>query len=622
MTIPNPTGSVAAFLSGSVTANLDWSNLPAGVYPSSVSITQSDATDATVVQNTTLGLILTDNSPPILQLSETAIPFQAVADASTAQQTHAIQLSTTAAAIPYSATASTLTGSNWLSVSAASGTVPSKGTANVNIAVNPAGLAAGTYFGKVDISAPTAATALQSVEVTLTVATSAPTGPILSATGLLFVAPQNTNPTAQTVTLSTFSSQSITVTGGVEEDKSGTWLKVAAPSTNLVSGAPIMQTVSITTTGLAPGAYTGSLVETTSTASYPIAVVLIVTPSGTCTPTQLLPVITSLSDNFELPAGLPVSMQAQIADDCGGPLTAGAVSLNFSSDAGVAMTPLGNGLWAGTWEPHGALTGVNEVNLSAQSAAGLAGSKSISGTIDANISIPVVAPGGIVSAAVSTLGSILSPGGFISIYGSNLAPSVAQSLNFPLQATLAGTQVFLAGQALPLQFVSAGQINAIVPIETAVNRFQELLIAQNGKYSLPETVVLSAATPAVFSLSQSEAAIIVYKANGTAFVASTTQPATAGDVLAVYCTGLGAVSPAIADGLAAPLTGVSRTVNTVTATIGGLPAQVGFSGLAPGSAGLYQVNLVVPAGITPGSSVAVVLTELGFPSTTLTVAIQ
>ena len=151
MTIPNPTGSVAAFLSGSVTANLDWSNLPAGVYPSSVSITQSDATDATVVQNTTLGLILTDNSPPILQLSETAIPFQAVADASTAQQTHAIQLSTTAAAIPYSATASTLTGSNWLSVSAASGTVPSKGTANVNIAVNPAGLAAGTYFGKVDI---------------------------------------------------------------------------------------------------------------------------------------------------------------------------------------------------------------------------------------------------------------------------------------------------------------------------------------------------------------------------------------------------------------------------------------------------------------------------------------
>ena len=121
---------------------------------------------------------------------------------------------------------------------------------------------------------------------------------------------------------------------------------------------------------------------------------------------------------------------------------------------------------------------------------------------------------------------------------------------------------------------------------------------------------------------RSEAAIIVYKANGTAFVASTTQPATGGDVLAVYCTGLGAVSPAIADGLAAPLTGVSRTVNTVTATIGGLPAQVGFSGLAPGSAGLYQVNLVVPAGITPGSSVAVVLTELGFPSTTLTVAIQ
>ncbi len=63
-------------------------------------------------------------------------------------------------------------------------------------------------------------------------------------------------------------------------------------------------------------------------------------------------------------------------------------------------------------------------------------------------------------------------------------------------------------------------------------------------------------------------------------------------------------------------------MNTVTASIGGLPAQVSFAGLAPGFAGLYQVNVTVPAGVTAGASVPVILTAAGFSSAPVTVAIQ
>ena len=67
---------------------------------------------------------------------------------------------------------------------------------------------------------------------------------------------------------------------------------------------------------------------------------------------------------------------------------------------------------------------------------------------------------------------------------------------------------------------------------------------------------------------------------------------------------------------------MARTVDLVNVTIGGVPAQVDFSGLAPGFAGLYQVNAVVPAGVTPGNDVPVVLSVAGQTSPPVTMAVQ
>jgi uncharacterized protein (TIGR03437 family) len=87
-------------------------------------------------------------------------------------------------------------------------------------------------------------------------------------------------------------------------------------------------------------------------------------------------------------------------------------------------------------------------------------------------------------------------------------------------------------------------------------------------------------------------------------VVSATNPARRGEAVQIYLTGLGAVNPAVADGAAAPASPLSTAVATIiNVYVGGVPAQVSFRGLAPGFAGLYQVNAVIPAGAPGGANV-------------------
>jgi uncharacterized protein (TIGR03437 family) len=78
-------------------------------------------------------------------------------------------------------------------------------------------------------------------------------------------------------------------------------------------------------------------------------------------------------------------------------------------------------------------------------------------------------------------------------------------------------------------------------------------------------------------------------------------PAKAGDVLIIYATGLGAVDPPVPDGHN-DLAVLHSTSQTPVITIGGVPAVVGFSGMAPQFVGVNQLNIVVPPGVTPGTA--------------------
>src|ERR1035438_6187448 len=116
--------------------------------------------------------------------------------------------------------------------------------------------------------------------------------------------------------------------------------------------------------------------------------------------------------------------------------------------------------------------------------------------------------------------------------------------------------------------------------------------------------------------------ITVVKPDGTQFPNTPSEPAESGDALVIYCAGLGAVNPLVPDGAAAPSSPPAMTVNPVNVTIGGKPAPVLFSGLAPGFAGLYQVNVTVPLGITASPNVPVILYVGTASSPSVTVAIR
>ncbi len=114
----------------------------------------------------------------------------------------------------------------------------------------------------------------------------------------------------------------------------------------------------------------------------------------------------------------------------------------------------------------------------------------------------------------------------------------------------------------------------------------------------------------------------------TGKLVTTDNKAHVGDTITIYCNGLGAVTPQIETGTAAPTDGtLERTTNTVTVTIGAggmaITEPAAFAGLTPGYPDLYQVNALVPAGVQSGDAVPIVLTVADQSSSaTVTIAIE
>jgi uncharacterized protein (TIGR03437 family) len=102
-----------------------------------------------------------------------------------------------------------------------------------------------------------------------------------------------------------------------------------------------------------------------------------------------------------------------------------------------------------------------------------------------------------------------------------------------------------------------------------------------------------------------------------------TNPATAGSsVVQIYCTGLAPVTNQPATGALSPSNPAAETITQPTVMIGGVQAKVQFSGLSPGSVGLYQVNALVPQTSAKGSAVPITVSISGAQSNMVTIAVQ
>jgi uncharacterized protein (TIGR03437 family) len=247
----------------------------------------------------------------------------------------------------------------------------------------------------------------------------------------------------------------------------------------------------------------------------------------------------------------------------------------------------------------------------------------------ASAQVPTLNQNGIVNAAGLGHTTTIVPGSLISIFGSGLASGLSVANSVTLSTTLADVNsVMINGVPAGLQSVSGGQINAQAPWELTPGT-ANVVVTRAGNASAPMAVQVSQFWPALYALNSGTGQAIATNADGSVvgpvsgIIGIASHPATAGDTITLYASGLGPLDqPPPADG-AGSSDMVRNTTTPLTVMMGGVPAQVTTSILSPQFVGVYQVNVVVPSGVTVGGAVPVQLMIGGVTSADmLTIALQ
>lgn len=204
-----------------------------------------------------------------------------------------------------------------------------------------------------------------------------------------------------------------------------------------------------------------------------------------------------------------------------------------------------------------------------------------------------------------------APNSILTVFGTGLARS-AQAISPEdvhgnlLPTELNFTRVLVDNSPVPLFYVSDSQVNFLVPAKQSRGNML-VRVVREGITGPEISVPVEVAAPALFAM-ESGFAIAMHSDNVS--VVTPDAPARANEIVVIYATGLGKT-------LTNPATGelpgyVSEIENraTLQVTLNGIavdPARIQYAGLTPGSAGLYQINLVLPAnpGIDPELRVTV-----------------
>lgn len=223
-------------------------------------------------------------------------------------------------------------------------------------------------------------------------------------------------------------------------------------------------------------------------------------------------------------------------------------------------------------------------------------------------------PQGIFNGASSAgPGLPISPGGIMTMYGSGFGTQTATaSAPFPTTG-LAGVQVTVNGAAAPIYSVSPTQINAVVPFGATGPTATVTVVVNGTNRSNGVEVPLAPTAPGVFSYPPDGISNGAIRHLDGSLVGPSS-PASRGEFVSVYLTGLGAVAPAVQDGVPAPgAEPFARSIGPLNVYIGGQAvATIQYKGLAPTLAGLYQVNIQIPLAVGSGPQNLAVQTLEGF----------
>ncbi len=195
----------------------------------------------------------------------------------------------------------------------------------------------------------------------------------------------------------------------------------------------------------------------------------------------------------------------------------------------------------------------------------------------------VLAPGMI--AAMFTLGT-----------STQFGTAGVSALSLPLPTSLNGVQVLFNGTPVPMFYAGPNQINFQVPTGAPQTGTVEIQVVQpaTGRILGDTTVVMTAALPGFFTAGATGSGDAL-ALNQDNTVNSADNPAAQGTVIQLFGTGQGVVQGAPPDGSAS--TGLTQTSMLPLIIMGAgevAPANIQYSGLAPGEVGVWQVNVLIP----------------------------
>jgi len=611
ISLSSPTNNGVTPASYLVTVNT--AGLCNGLNTGSITATTSGAANSPLTIPVTVlvsGSTTTSCATGPLTVSPASMTFTGALNGS-APPTQYLNVTASSSSTYYSVSTSVQTG-NWLSVT--SPCTYCYGSQSLAVVVNQSGLSAGTYQGTIYLN--TNGT-VQQVGVTLTVGTAGGSGNVsVSTSSLNFTAQVNGSaPAAQTVQVSSSTSG---VGYTVTYTPLGSWLSLSNNGSTVSSGqgltTPTNLSVNVNPSGLTASStpYQGTItLQPNGGSTVTISVSLTVQANVVSASPG------SLTFTYTAGAATPSAQLVQVTSGTAGlPFSAQVSAGNCTSGWLVASPAIGTTPGAVTVSVNPGSVGVGTCNGSVT----VIGTGNATGSTTINVSLTVTAPVLTitqVSSAASYLGSSISPGEIITIFGTNLGPTpyvtlaldstgkVATTLCPPLPSgtnctPALGVQVLVAGFAAPLVFASNTQVSAVVPYEVSqLHGSQPVEVKFLGQASNAIGVQMAPTAPGIFTANASgtgPGAISNqdYSAN------SPSNPAAKGSTVAIYLTGEGLTSPASTTGSVTKATLPAPQVTPapllpVAVLIDGQPAAIAYAGEAPGIvAGVMQLNVQIP----------------------------